>query len=78
MRMTDTMEVLQVMDRQAIKPAHREHVMAYIWDHLSDFLSRLSTLARPETLFNEAPCDIEMWSAEDIVRTYRWTIEKVG
>jgi len=34
-------------------------------------------LERLERLFNEAPCDIDVWSAEDIVRTY-WKIEQVG
>ena len=86
-------EVLQAMDQQAIEPAHRENVTAYIWDHLEDFhvetviapmaiagsqikldIDTESDLDRLNTLFNDAPCDIETWSATDVVKTYRQRI----
>ncbi len=90
-----TMAVLEAIERQAHEATHREHVTAYIWDHLGQFhvetivapaaiagpeirldVDTRADLARLETLLAEAPGEIDAWSAEDIVQTYRWKIGK--
>lgn len=42
------LEVLETIDRQTVEPTHREHVTAYIWDHLSDF--HVETLVAPAAI----------------------------
>lgn len=41
-------EVLNAISRLTVKPAHREHVTAYIWDHLSDF--HVETVVAPPSI----------------------------
>ncbi len=82
--------VLDNLDREAMTPGHREHVTAFIWDHLDQFhvetvaapeaiagpevkldVDTAEDLARLERLCAEAGGELEEWSAEDIVRSYR-------
>ena len=91
-----TMAVLEAIGQQAREASHREHVTAYIWDHLSEFhvetivapaaiagpdikldIDSAADLARLETLLAEAPGEVELWDAEEIVETYRWKIGNI-
>ncbi|MBW1740220.1 MAG: glycosyltransferase family protein [Deltaproteobacteria bacterium] len=57
--------VLEAIDRQATDPYHREHVTAYIWDHLQDFHVE-TVVAPPDIAGPEIKLDVD--TEADLVR----------